>query len=252
LAYGKDGKVTPQALAEMLESVKGRDDYDDIQMMTLRSMNQAVYSIDNEGHFGLAYKEYTHFTSPIRRYPDLVVHRLLKSIIKEYNLGGTDYEKSELANICDNASLQERNADGASKQVEGWLKCFFMKDYVGQILDAKIVHLNGLGLFAELKDMYIEGLIHVSKIPGDYYIFDELKGILIGKRTHKIYKIGQDIVIKVSRVDLENTHVDFELYDPNQKPSDDKKYSSSDPSKNKKPRKRRIKRKPIAKKPIEA
>lgn len=251
LAYGKTGKVTPQALAEMLESAKGRDDYDDIQMMTLRSMNQAVYSIDNDGHFGLAYKEYTHFTSPIRRYPDLVVHRLLKSIIKEYNLGGTDYEKSELANICDNASLQERNADGASKQVEGWLKCFFMKDYVGQVLDAKIVHLNGLGLFAELKDMYIEGLIHVSKIPGDYYIFDELKGILIGKRTHKIYKIGQDIVIKVSRVDLENTHIDFELYDPNQKPSDNKKHSS-DPSKNKKPRKRKPrKKKPKAKTPAE-
>ncbi|MGQ4001428.1 ribonuclease R [Francisellaceae bacterium CB300] len=239
LAYGKNGKVTPQALAEMLESVKGRDDYDDIQMMTLRSMNQAVYSIDNDGHFGLAYKEYTHFTSPIRRYPDLVVHRLIKSIIKEYKFGGTDYESSELANICDNASVQERNADGASKQVEGWLKCFFMKDYVGQVLDAKIVHLNGLGLFAELKDMYIEGLIHVSKIPGDYYIFDEQKGILIGKRTHKIYKIGQDIVIKVSRVDLDNTHIDFEIFDPNQKPGDAPKKRTNDPSKKKKPRKRK-------------
>ena len=250
LAYGKTGKVTPQALAEMLESVKGRDDYDDIQMMTLRSMNQAVYSIDNDGHFGLAYKEYTHFTSPIRRYPDLVVHRLIKSIINEYELGGSDYQNSELANICDNASLQERNADGASKQVEGWLKCFFMKDYVGQVLDAKIVHLNGLGLFAELKDMYIEGLIHVSKIPGDYYIFDEQKGILIGKRTHKIYKIGQDIVIKVSRVDLENTHVDFELYDPNQKSSDNKKHSD-DPSKDKKPRKRKPRKKKPKAKPTE-
>ncbi len=243
LAYGKNGKVTPQALAKMLESVKGRDDYDDIQIMTLRSMNQAVYSIDNEGHFGLSYKEYTHFTSPIRRYPDLVVHRLIKSIIKEYKLGGIDYEKYDLANICDNASLQERNADGASKQVEGWLKCFFMKDYVGQVLDAKIVHLNGLGLFAELKDMYIEGLIHVSKIPGDYYIFDEQKGILIGKRTHKIYKIGQDIVIRVSRVDLENTHIDFEIFDPNQKPGNARKNRTGNLSKKKQPRKRRARSK---------
>lgn len=142
LAYGKNGKVTPQAFAEMLESVKGRNDYDDIKMMTLRSMSKAVYSIDNDGHFGLNYKEYTHFTSPIRRYPDLVVHRLIKSIIKEYKLGGTDYESPELANICDNASLQERNADGASKLVENWLKCFFMKDYIGLVLDAKIVYLN--------------------------------------------------------------------------------------------------------------
>ncbi|AXA34399.1 ribonuclease R [Francisella adeliensis] len=237
LAYGKDGKVTPQALSNMLQSVKGRADYDDIQMMTLRSMNQAIYSIDNDGHFGLAYKEYTHFTSPIRRYPDLIVHRLIKSIINEYKLGGSDYEKSELANICDNASVQERNADGASKQVEGWLKCYFMKDYIGHVLDAKIVHLNGLGLFAELKDMYIEGLVHVSKIPGDYYIFDEAKSILIGKRTHRVFKIGQDIVIKVSRVDLENTHIDFEIFDPNQKFDEHKK--SKGPSKKRKPRKRK-------------
>lgn len=221
----------------MLESVKGRADYDDIQMMTLRSMNQAIYSIDNDGHFGLAYKEYTHFTSPIRRYPDLVVHRLIKSIINEYKLGGSDYEKSELANICDNASVQERNADGASKQVEGWLKCYFMKDYVGHVLDAKIVHLNGLGLFAELKDMYIEGLVHVSKIPGDYYIFDEAKSILIGKRTHKVFKIGQDIVIKVSRVDLENTHIDFEIFDPESKMMIIK--SQKDRVKKRKPRKRK-------------
>lgn len=246
LAYGKNGKVTPQALSNMLENIKGRADYDDIQMMTLRSMNQAIYSIDNDGHFGLAYKEYTHFTSPIRRYPDLIIHRLIKSAINEYKLGGSDYEKSELANICDNASVQERNADGASKQVEGWLKCYFMKDYIGHVLDAKIVHLNGLGLFAELKDMYIEGLVHVSKIPGDYYVFDEAKSILIGKRTHKVFKIGQDIVIKVARVDLENTHIDFEIFDPENKHDDKKKPKNV--SKKRKPRKR----KPRSKKKKEA
>ena len=214
LAYGKDGKVTPKALAEMLESIKDRPDYDDIQMMTLRSMNQAVYSINNDGHFGLAYNEYTHFTSPIRRYPDLVVHRIIKSIIGEYEHGGANYKPSELSNICENASDQERNADGASKQVENWLKCYFMQDYIGHVLEAEIKHVNGLGLFAELKDMYIEGLIHVSAIPGDYYIYDETKDILIGKRTHKVYKIGQDITVRVVRADLERIHIDFELYDP--------------------------------------
>ncbi|MBK2297139.1 ribonuclease R [Francisella philomiragia] len=214
LAYGKNGKVTPKALAEMLDSIKDRPDYDDIQMMTLRSMNQAVYSINNDGHFGLAYSEYTHFTSPIRRYPDLVVHRIIKSIIGEYEHGGADYKPSELANICENASDQERNADGASKQVENWLKCYFMQDYIGHVLEAQIKHVNGLGLFAELKDMYIEGLIHVSAIPGDYYIYDEAKDILIGKRTHKVYKIGQDITVRVVRADLDRIHIDFELYDP--------------------------------------
>ncbi|MBK2112090.1 ribonuclease R [Francisella tularensis subsp. novicida FSC159] len=214
LAYGKNGKVTPKALAQMLDSIKDRPDYDDIQMMTLRSMNQAVYSINNDGHFGLAYSEYTHFTSPIRRYPDLVVHRIIKSIIGEYEHGAADYKPSELANICENASDQERNADAASKQVENWLKCYFMQDYIGHILEAQIKHVNGLGLFAELKDMYIEGLIHVSAIPGDYYIYDEAKDILIGKRTHKVYKIGQDITVRVVRADLERIHIDFELYDP--------------------------------------
>ncbi|NDT50328.1 RNB domain-containing ribonuclease, partial [Francisella tularensis subsp. holarctica] len=214
LAHGKNGKVTPKALAQMLDSIKDRPDYDDIRMMTLRSMNQAVYSINNDGHFGLAYSEYTHFTSPIRRYPDLVVHRIIKSIIGEYEHGAADYKPSELANICENASDQERNADAASKQVENWLKCYFMQDYIGHILEAQIKHVNGLGLFAELKDMYIEGLIHVSAIPGDYYIYDEAKDILIGKRTHKVYKIGQDITVRVVRADLERIHIDFELYDP--------------------------------------
>ncbi|WP_150466616.1 ribonuclease R [Francisella sp. SYW-9] len=246
LAYGKDGKVTPKALSEMLESIKDRADYDDIQMMTLRSMNQAVYSINNDGHFGLAYSEYTHFTSPIRRYPDLVVHRIIKSIINEYKHGGADYKASELANICDNASQQERNADGASKQVENWLKCYFMQDYIGHILEAQIKHVNGLGLFAELKDMYIEGLIHVSAIPGDYYIYDETKDILIGKRTHKVYKIGQDITVRVVRVDLDRIHIDFELYDPRtSKPFDassTKRPAARKPKKDKKVKKKRARR----------
>lgn len=241
LAYGKNGKVTPKALAEMLESIKDRTDYEDIQMMTLRSMNQAVYSINNDGHFGLAYNEYTHFTSPIRRYPDLVLHRIIKSIIGEYDHGGADYKSSELSNICENASELERNADGASKQVEGWLKCYFMQDYIGNVLEAQIKHVNGLGLFAELKDIYIEGLIHVSAIPGDYYIYDETKDILIGKRTHKIYKIGQDITVRVVRADLDNIQIDFELYDPN-KPHNEtggSKRPTKDSTKGRKPKKKK-------------
>lgn len=213
LSQDKNGKVTPQAISEMLESVKDRKNFDDIQLMTLRSMNQAVYSIDNQGHFGLAYNAYTHFTSPIRRYPDLIVHRLIKSTIDEYGYGGSDYKDGELAAICDNASNQERNADGASKQVENWLKCYFMKDYIGEVLDAHIAHINGLGIFAELKNMYIEGLIHVSAIKGDYYIFDEAKNILIGKRTNRVFRLGQEITVRVVRVDLDRIHIDFELVD---------------------------------------
>ena len=239
IPYGKNGNVTSKDLAQMLKGIKDRPDYEDIQTMTLRSMNQAIYSTDNIGHFGLAYNEYTHFTSPIRRYPDLVTHRIIKSIINEYKFGGSDYRLGELVNICDNASAQERNADGASKQVESWLKCYFMQDYIGEVLEAKIRHVNGLGLFAELKDIYIEGLIHVSTIPDDYYIFDETSDILIGKRTRKVYKIGQEITIRVVRADLEKNHIDFELYNFENTPS----KNSSRPKKARKKRRNRARRK---------
>ena len=209
------GKITPQSISNILTANKHHKNYDEIQLMTLRSMNQAIYTPDNIGHFGLALKEYAHFTSPIRRYPDLIIHRVIKSIINEYKYGGVEYSPSELATICDNASYQERNADGASKQVENWLKCYFMKQHLGKTFEAKIAHINGLGIFAELKDMYIEGLIHVSKIKGDYYVFDEDKSVLVGRRTNRIFKINQKILVKVIKADTDNIYIDFELVNNN-------------------------------------
>jgi ribonuclease R len=249
MPYGKDGKVTPQMLSDMLASVKDRANFDDIQIMTLRSMNQAIYSIDNDGHFGLAYTEYTHFTSPIRRYPDLVVHRLIKSIIGEYKYGGSDYQNSDLANICDSASHQERNADGASKQVESWLKCYYMKNYIGQTLNARVAHINGLGIFAELKDMYVEGLIHVSAIKGDYYVFDEANNVLVGRRTRKTYKINQEISVRVVRADLDNIHIDFEIVGADTGSNADvPKSEVIDGELSDKPKKKKFKKKPFRKK----
>lgn len=204
-------EVTPMDLAIMLDSIRDHDDFDNIQLMTLKSMNQAIYTPDNMGHFGLAYDAYTHFTSPIRRYPDLVVHRSIKSLIGEQSLGAKSYNIHDLNTICDHASTQERNADSASKEVENWLKCHFLKDKVGEILPAKITHITGFGMFAELKDIYIEGLIHISSLEGDYYVFDDHKHQLIGNNSKKVYAIGQEIEIRVVRVDMDNGHIDFEL-----------------------------------------
>ncbi len=218
-------EVKPGELAAMLEQAKGRDDFHNIQLVTLKSMNQAVYSPDNIGHFGLAYSAYTHFTSPIRRYPDLVIHRALKAIIGEKTLGGHQYPSQQLKSICDHASTQERNADSASKEVESWLKCHFLKPLVGQTMNARVTHVTGFGVFAELTDYYVEGLIHITSLTGDYFIFDSAQHRLVGKNTGKVYSIGQLVEIQLVRVDPENGHIDFALAGqaPNTRPSKDKK-----------------------------
>ncbi|MFZ9034936.1 MAG: ribonuclease R [Francisellaceae bacterium] len=205
------GKVQPADFSQMLESAKVKADFHNIQLITLKSMNQAVYSPDNIGHFGLAYDAYTHFTSPIRRYPDLIVHRAIKAIINEERFGGHIYAHNKLGELCDYASTQERNADSASMDVEKWLKCHFMHPHIGDIFDGKIVHVAGFGLFVELCDNFIEGLVHVSSIRGDYYIFDDIHHRLIGERHRKIYAIGDKIRVRLVRVDMESLQIDFDI-----------------------------------------
>ncbi|MBK2125785.1 ribonuclease R [Fangia hongkongensis] len=203
--------ITPQMYAVMLENAKTREDFNNIQLMSLKSMNQAIYTPDNHGHFGLAYDAYTHFTSPIRRYPDLLAHRTIKSILKEKKFGAKLYSAAELDALCAHASTQERNADAASNDVEKWLKCHFLQDRIGEIFTGKITHVTGFGFFVELTENYIEGLVHIASIPNDYYIFDDTRHRLVGERTKKIYTIGQEVQIQLIRVDLEGGHIDFEL-----------------------------------------
>lgn len=205
------GGDAPQAkdYATLLEKIKPRPDARLLQTVMLRSLQQAVYSPDNVGHFGLAYEAYAHFTSPIRRYPDLLVHRAIKAVLdgQKYNPAG---KWAELGVHC---SQTERRADDATRDVEAWLKCYYMRDKVGEEFSGTVSSVTSFGIFVALDDVYVEGLVHISELGTDYFHFDQAKHRLLGERTGRQYRIGDRVKIKIARVDLETTKMDFALVD---------------------------------------
>lgn len=173
----------------------------------LQSLQQALYQPENVGHFGLAYESYTHFTSPIRRYPDLLVHRAIKAVLNKSNyIPQTNW--IELGKHC---SMTERRADEATREVETWLKCFYMQDKIGKDFNGVISGVTAFGLFVSLDQIFVEGLVHISELPSDYFHFDNIKHLLIGERTRKIYRLGDKIQVKLARVDLDERKIDFLL-----------------------------------------
>ncbi|OGA79821.1 MAG: ribonuclease R [Betaproteobacteria bacterium RIFCSPLOWO2_12_FULL_66_14] len=202
------GGDKPRAIdyARLLESVKHRPDVQLLQTVMLRSLQQAVYSPENVGHFGLAYEAYTHFTSPIRRYPDLLVHRAIKAVLE----GGryTPGKWNELGIQC---SQTERRADEATREVEAWLKAYYMKDRVGEEFPGVISAVTGFGIFVALADLYVEGLVHVSELGSDYFHFDAARHELLGERTRQRYRLSDRVRVRVVRVDLETARMDFVL-----------------------------------------
>ncbi len=198
----------PGDYAKILREVRDRPDANMIQTMLLRSMSQAVYSPENKGHFGLSYDAYAHFTSPIRRYPDLLVHRSIKHILNERNPQLNDGYFNSAGEHC---SMTERRADDATSEVTDWLKCEFMMDKVGQEFEGRVAGVTSFGVFVELKEFYVEGLVHISTLPDDYYQFDPIKHVLFGERTGKSFRIGDDAKIQVARVDLDKCEIDFVL-----------------------------------------
>jgi ribonuclease R len=203
------GGDDPQAgdYSALLKQIKGRPDAGLLQTVMLRSLRQAVYAPDNHGHFGLGYDAYAHFTSPIRRYPDLLVHRAIKAVLenKQYK------PKLKWAELGVHCSMTERRADDATRDVEAWLKCFYMRDHLGSVFDGSISSVTGFGLFVSLDDLYVEGLVHVSELGADYYHFDATKHQMLGERTGKRYRLGDRVKVKVVRVDMESTKIDFVL-----------------------------------------
>jgi ribonuclease R len=192
--------------AKLLEKIKNRPDAQLLQTVMLRSLQQAVYSPDNVGHFGLAYESYTHFTSPIRRYPDLLVHRAIKATLK-----GEVYRPGSWTNLGAQCSMTERRADDATRDVESWLKCYFMQDKINESFNGTIAGVTGFGIFVALDDVYVEGLVHVSELGSDYFQFDAAKHQMLGERTGKRFRLGDRVRVKVVRVDLETTRIDFVL-----------------------------------------
>jgi len=194
--------------AKLLDSVRGRPDVQLLQTVLLRSLQQAVYSPQNVGHFGLAYEHYTHFTSPIRRYPDLLVHRAIKAVLAKQRYSPGDWDA--LGMHC---SQTERRADDATREVSAWLKTYYMKDRVGEEFDGSVSAVTGFGIFVALDDFYVEGLVHISELGQDYFQFDAAKHQLLGERTRKRYRLADRVRVRVVRVDLERSRIDFVLAD---------------------------------------
>lgn len=214
LALPGSKKPKAEDYAQLLEQVQGRPDTHLIQTVMLRSLSQAVYSSKNVGHFGLSFPAYTHFTSPIRRYPDLVVHRALKYLLTGQEPETFDYSPTQLQSIGEHCSATERRADEATRDVEDWLKCEFMLDKVGEAFDGIISSVNSFGLFVELQGIYIDGLVHISALDNDYYHFEPVGHRLTGERSGLVYRLGDPLRIKVAAVNLDDRKIDFVLADP--------------------------------------
>lgn len=196
----------PKDYSQVLKQAKTKPEYELIKTVLLRSQNQAVYTPENLGHFGLAQEIYAHFTSPIRRYPDVLVHRAIKHVInhkgKKYH-----YQADEMVKLGKLCSLAERRADDATRDVVDWLKCEFMQDKVGDTFQGKVSSVTSFGLFVRLDKFYIDGLVHISSLPQDYYHFNAVRHRLEGR--NKIYCIGDELRVIVARVNLDERKIDF-------------------------------------------
>ena len=194
----------PRDYAALLSQIQKRPDFPLLQTILLRSLKQAMYSPGNVGHFGLAFESYVHFTSPIRRYPDLLVHRVIKALLKNGTYADVDWEA--LGRHC---SETERRADDASRDVEAWLKCYYMRDHVGETFSGTITGVVPFGLFVTLDEYFVDGLVHISELGRDYFQYDGARHMLLGDRTKKRYRLADRMSVKLVRVDLETRKIDL-------------------------------------------
>lgn len=222
--------------SRLLADMAQRDDAEVIKPMILRSLSQARYEPSCDGHFALGFTHYAHFTSPIRRYPDLQVHRTLKAILLKKP---SPYSELELVELGEHCSMTERRADDATRDVMRWLKAEYMVDRVGEEFRGAVSGVTGFGLFVQLDDIYIDGLIHITALGNDYFQFDAAKGRLIGERTNRSYRLGDKMNVVVVRVDVDEGRIDLELADkPEAKTESEKKpLSGRDKFMSKKPKK---------------
>jgi ribonuclease R len=204
----KESDPSPKEFQRVLSEIKGEPEERVVNEILLRSMKWARYSAKNLGHFGLASGHYTHFTSPIRRYPDLIVHRLLKKALSKEEIR---ISEEFLASRADHLSTRERVAMEAEREILGRYRVRFMKDKIGDEFEGVISGVTAFGFFVELKDIFVEGLVRVTSLHDDYYQYHEKKYCLVGERTHKTFKIGDEIRVRVDRVDVERRHIDFGL-----------------------------------------
>lgn len=223
LIFEGGDKPQPKDIAKLMEQVAERPDHEMLQTMILRSMKQAIYDPENRGHFGLALESYAHFTSPIRRYPDLLLHRTIKWILanqqhQESKTGGYRYNMNEMLYFGEHCSMAERRADEAVRDVVDWLKCDFMQDHVGEEFEGIISSVTNFGFFVRLNDLFIDGLVHVATLENDYYSFDAGRSRLVGENSGFSYRLGDKVKVKVEAVNPEERKIDFSLVDSDNKP----------------------------------
>jgi len=211
LSLGGGAKPTPLDYMQLIESIKNRPDAHLIQTVLLRSMSQAVYSPELKGHFGLALEAYAHFTSPIRRYPDLLVHRAIRHCLQSKPVESFFYGVPDMVILGEQCSAHERRADDATRDVVSWLKCEYMMDKVGEEFPGIISAVTSFGFFVELAEIYVEGLVHISNLAQDYFHFDATSHQLRGERSGINYRLGDSVKVRVARVDLDEKKIDFDL-----------------------------------------
>jgi ribonuclease R len=251
LSMGGGDEPKPRDFNALLSGIQGRPDFLTIQTMILRSLRQAVYSPNNLGHFGLAHEFYAHFTSPIRRYPDLMVHRAIRHVLRTGGAEKFPYSHDEMVIIGEHCSNNERRADEATRDATDWLKCEFMLDKVGDVFAGRVSSVLGFGLFIELKDFFVEGLLHITALTKDYYHFDPANLSLRGERSGRVYALNDEIRVRVARVDLDERKIDFVLPDDadamseadfEDEPDQDQAGDDDAGKKKRKPRRRRRKK----------
>ncbi|MGH8431600.1 MAG: ribonuclease R family protein, partial [Solimonas sp.] len=227
LKLGGGDKPAAMDFAKALEKAKGRPDQMLIQTVMLRSLMQAKYHPANSGHFGLALTHYAHFTSPIRRYPDLLLHRAIKHILKKGKPKTFVYGAEQMEAHGTHCSMTERRADEATRDVNTWLKCEFMRHRIGEEFDGTVSSVAPFGLFVELAGLYVDGLVHVSTLKNDYYEHDKQAHRLVGRASGMAYALGDRVRVKVVRVDLDERKIDLELTRSEKKPRQQGSHSEA-------------------------
>ncbi|HGU7200203.1 TPA: ribonuclease R [Legionella pneumophila] len=210
LSLGGGRKPGPKDFQRTMNMIGDRPEKHLIETVMLRSFKQAQYVESNEGHFGLAYSAYTHFTSPIRRFPDLLIHRAIGHLLDNHPVYEFEYSHEDMNRLGKHSSMTERRADEATREVITWLKCEYMQDKLGQVFKGRISAVTSFGIFVELDEIYVEGLVHVTSLKNDYYTFDSAKHRLIGARGGQVYRLGDKMTVLVARVDLNERKIDFE------------------------------------------
>jgi ribonuclease R len=256
------GDPSPSHYQALLKQIADRPDAKLIQTVMLRSLSQAVYQPENEGHFGLAFDAYAHFTSPIRRYPDLLVHRAIRSVIRSTReckhvrrVEGAGrlakkvifpYDVPAMVTLGENCSMAERRADDATRDVVDFLKCEYMEQHVGEVFDGTISAVTGFGMFVSLDDVFVEGLVHISNLANDFYQFDSVKHRLVGERTRRTFRLGDKVSIQVMSVSLDDRKIDFALAGELPTGQNTGQRTNKKPSAGKKEHKRPVSRRPIS------